>query len=131
MKGLRLWMAAAAVASCLAVPQAVRAEAYPENAGWGALAVGANLGYMPAKTIYAVMGGITGGFAYALTGGNFDTASNIWEKSLGGTYVLTPSMIRGEDPIAFAGASGPADYVSDPPTPEYQSNRVEEGLPAS
>jgi hypothetical protein len=134
MKGLRLWMAAAVVASSLVMTQAARAEEYQENAGWGALAVLANLGYMPAKTVYAVGGGITGGFAYALTGGNYRTASDVWEKSLGGTYVVTPSMIRGEQPIHFAGTESDgsvSEAPADTPPTDYQSNRVEETLPAS
>jgi hypothetical protein len=139
MKGLRLWVAASVVASSLVVPQAARAEQYPENAGWGALAVLANFGYMPVKLLYAVGGGITGGIAYGLTGGDYETARNVWEMSLGGTYVLTPSMLRGEQPIHFAGTASetsvseaPADTpVSDTPPIDYQSNRVEETLPAS
>ena len=115
MKGMRLWVAAAVVASSLLATQAARAEEpYQENAGWGALALPSNFGYMPVKTIYAIGGGITGGFAYALTGGDYQTASNVWERSLGGTYVLTPSMIRGEQPINFAG-SGSDTSVSDAP----------------
>lgn len=138
MKGLRLWVAATVVASCLLVPQAARAEAYPENAGWGVLAVFANVGYMPAKTIYALAGGLTGGFAYAFTGGNYETARSVWEMSLGGTYVLTPSMLRGEQPIHFAGAprdgyvaTTPAEYPAEPPPVDYRSHRGEESLPAS
>ena len=134
MKGLRLWMAAAVVASSLVMAEAARAEEYQENAGWGALAVLANVGYMPAKVLYAVGGGLTGGFAYALTGGDYDTARNIWEMSLGGTYVVTPSMIRGEQLIHFAGTandSSVSDAPADAPPADYQSNRVEETLPAS
>jgi hypothetical protein len=134
MKGLRLWVAAAVVASSIVTVEAVRAEEYQENAGWGALSVLANIGYMPAKTLYAVGGGLTGGFAYALTGGDYATARNIWEMSLGGTYVVTPSMIRGEQPIHFAGTaneSSVSEAPADTAPVDYQSNRVEETLPAS
>jgi hypothetical protein len=89
---------------------------------------------MPAKTLYAVGGGITGGFTYALTGGDYDTARNVWEMSLGGTYVMTPSMLRGEQPIHFAGTASEtsvSEAPTDPPPADYQSNRVEETLPAS
>ena len=132
----KLVVAAAAVAVTLSMPQAARAEDYPENAGWGVLAVFANLGYMPTKIVYGVLGGLTGGLAYVCTGGNFETASNIWEMSLGGTYVLTPSMIRGEDPIAFAGGTSSSTSertVSEVPAPEAnaQRGRRDESLPAS
>ena len=133
----RLMVAAAAVAAMLSLPQTARAEEYPESAGWGVLAVFANLGYMPVKTVYAVLGGLTGSLAYVCTGGSYETASNIWEMSLGGTYVLTPSMIRGDDPIAFAGSPSTSTStdsgVSEAPAPEAQSyrGRHEESLPSS
>ncbi len=73
--------------------------------GWGALTGLSNLIYLPAKLGYAVLGGVTGGLALGLTGGDLDTASAIWEPSLGGDYILTPSMIQGEEPFSFAGAA--------------------------
>jgi len=133
MKGWRLLVAAAVVAASLGMPRVARAE-YQDEAGWGVLSVIANVGYMPAKTIYALMGGLTGGLAYVCTGGSYDTASTIWEMSLGGTYALTPRMLRGEDGIAFAGGGSQAQAaVSEAPAPEEQttSGRVEESLPAS
>ena len=39
---------------------------------------------------------------YRPTLGDLDTAQNIWTTSMGGTYVLTPRNLRGEDPVAFA-----------------------------
>jgi len=132
MKGWRLLVVAVTVTASLGAPRVARAD-YPNEAGWGVLSVIANVGYMPAKTIYAVMGGLTGGFAYVCTGGSYDTASAIWEMSLGGTYAVTPSMLRGEEPILFAGGSSGAQAVSEAPAEEVQSNsgRVEESLPAS
>ena len=79
MVGWRLLVVAAAVSATLGTSRVAQAsEDYPNEAGWGALAVVANVGYMPAKTIYAVFGGITGGLAYACTGGSYQTASSIW-----------------------------------------------------
>jgi hypothetical protein len=140
MTGWRLKAAAVALATSVAVPAMARAEEYPETAGWGALAVLANIGYMPAKTISAGVGGLTGGLAYVCTGGSTDTATQIWEKSLGGTYVLTPSMVRGDQTIAFAGGdhAGKAQdlgypvYEGSAPAPEPTvGNRGEERLPPS
>jgi len=74
---------------------------YLEDAGWGSLAAISNLGYIPAKLVYSVLGGVTGGLAYGLTLGDLDTAQNVWTTSMGGTYVLTPRNLRGEDPVAF------------------------------
>ena len=101
-----------------------------------------NLVYMPAKLVYAGLGGLTGGLALGLTGGDMSTAESIWEPSLGGDYFLTPSMVQGEDPISFAGAppgsTGAAPLPDDPagsappPRPEPgQLSRTRRGLPGS
>ena len=76
---------------------------YANDFGVGVGTVLCNFVYMPVKVVYATLGGLTGGFAYILTGGRLDTASSIWKPALGGTYVITPSMLRGEDPIYFSG----------------------------
>ncbi len=67
--------------------------------GSGAL----SLLYTPIKVTYAVLGGFFGGFAYILTGGNAETATAIWDSSLGGTYVIQPEHLRGDESILFMG----------------------------
>ena len=142
MKGWRTLVVAAAVAATLGAPRAVRAEEYPNQAGWGALAVLANVGYMPAKTIYALVGGLTGGIAYVCTAGSYDTARSIWEMSLGGTWALSPGMVRGDESIYFAGGpstsstaaatSAPSTYgEGDSDTAATDDGRREEALPPS
>jgi hypothetical protein len=88
--------------AALATAQPARAG-YLEDAGWGSLTVLSNIVYMPAKLVYATLGGLTGAFALGLTGGDMDTAETVWVTTMGGTYVITPRMLQGEDPIAFAG----------------------------
>ena len=61
--------------------------------------------YTPIKVVYAVFGGFFGGFAYILTGGNEETATSIWDPSLGGTYLLRPEHLRGDESILFMGES--------------------------
>ena len=75
------------------------------TAGYGVLCVATNILYMPAKVVYAGLGSITGGLAWLLTAGNTDTAKSIWSPSVGGTYVITPAMLRDEEPILFSGES--------------------------
>ena len=58
--------------------------------GIGAGTVAGNILYVPAKVVYGILGGITGGASYLVTGGNTQTANTIWRSSLGGDYVLTP-----------------------------------------
>jgi len=78
----------------------------------------ANLGYMPAKTVYALTGAHGWPRVRVCTGGSYETASSIWTPSLGGTYALTPSMPAREEPIAFAGSAGSDRVVSEAPADE-------------
>lgn len=100
----RTVLAAVVLAGNLFAARPARAE-FAEDAGWGVLTVLANVVYMPAKVTYALFGGLTGSLALGLTGGDMETAQAIWVPAMGGTYALTPSMLRGEDAIAFAGTA--------------------------
>jgi hypothetical protein len=73
--------------------------------GWGMAAVGTNVLYIPAKMIYAIGGGLTGLLAWGVSAGNSDVAMGILQPSLSGTWVVTPEMLRGDDPIMFNGPS--------------------------
>jgi hypothetical protein len=103
------------------MPVKASAMNYGAQMGWGTLAFGATLFYYPTKLCYALLGGFTGGLAYGLTFGSLETANGIWGPSLGGTYVLTPEMLRGTESILFSGESHEAGK------PEEQSFQ-EQGL---
>ncbi len=66
--------------------------------------VATDLFYVPAKLVYAGIGAVTGGFGWVLTGGNTAAAKAIWTPSLGGTYVITPSMLEGKKKVHFSGS---------------------------
>ena len=93
---------------------------FATDLGYGVGSIFTNVVYMPVKFVYATLGGITGGFAYVLTGLRMDIAKGIWVPSLGGTYVVTPAMLKGEDRIYFSGVSQPRQAAA----------RGEEDLPA-
>jgi len=78
---------------------------YWGDAGYGTLAVFANFLYMPVKVVYGTLGLITGSLAYVLTAGDAATAHRVWSPSLGGSYVVTPAMLRGDEPVLFNGPS--------------------------
>jgi hypothetical protein len=80
-------------------------DGYGSQFGWGMAAIGANLFYIPGKLIYAALGGFTGGMGYLLSAGNLEAAQKIWSPTVGGTYILTPGMLRGSETIYFAGES--------------------------
>src|SRR5437870_5016144 len=107
MKRRRGFAAVLALGACLATAPPARAG-YLEDAGWGTLTVLTNIVYMPAKIIYATAGGLTGACALALTGGDMATAETVWVTTMAGTYVVTPGMLQGQDPIAFTGTPAPA-----------------------
>ena len=76
-----------------------------EALGWGMAAVGTNLLYMPAKMVYALGGGFVGLLAWGVSAGNDDVALGILQPALSGTWVVTPEMLRGEQPVLFLGPS--------------------------
>jgi hypothetical protein len=91
------------VVCVVSVQPAQAAERYQRDLAWGTAAVGAGLLYAPTKVTYAILGAVVGSLAYAWTLGDIDVAHQVWSTTLGGTYVLTPAMLRGEEPILFAG----------------------------
>src|SRR5690242_13051082 len=80
------------------VPQPNEGGVNWEGVGYGAGSLLTNIIYIPAKLVYAVLGGLVGGGAFCLTGGNTQTANTIWRSSLGGDYVVTPDMLAGKEP---------------------------------
>lgn len=85
---------------------AVDAEQNPAAMlGWGMAAIGTNLGYIPAKILYALAGGLTGLLAWGVTAGNDEVAKGILNPAFGGTWVVTPEMLQGKEPVLFNGPS--------------------------
>jgi len=82
-------------------------EGVGEEAGYGVGAALASVFYIPAKVTYAGLGLLTGGLGYVLTGGRADVANNIIYPAVRGNYVVTPSNLKGTEPIYFVGAPPP------------------------
>ena len=85
---------------------AAEEESSPSNEA--ALGVGSfflTLVYTPVKMAYAILGGVIGGFTYGLTGGDLETAQDVWEPSVYGTYIITPDHLKGNEPVRFVGVS--------------------------
>jgi hypothetical protein len=95
-----------APAAATQVPQPPDNSVNWPGAGYGAGALVCNLIYIPAKLVYAILGGIVGGGTYLVTAGNQQAANTVWRSALGGDYVVTPQMLAGQQPINF---SGPTD----------------------
>ena len=95
------------------VPQPDQGGVNWSGVGYGVGALATNILYIPAKLVYAILGGIVGGGAWAVTAGNTQTANTIWRSSLGGDYVVTPDMLAGKEPIHFSGPTETAPIAPD------------------
>jgi hypothetical protein len=98
---MKYWLSGGILILALTAPALARAD-FLEDAGMGTATVLANVLYVPAKLVYATLGGVTGGFAYVLTGANYNVAEKVWMPSLGGNYVLNSDQLRGDKPIYFS-----------------------------
>jgi hypothetical protein len=87
--------------------------------GYGVGALFANVLYVPAKLVYAILGGIIGGGTYLVTAGNTQAADTVWRSAWGGDYVVTPQMLAGQQPLNF---SGPTETPPEPPAPSSSTS---------
>ena len=71
--------------------------------GLGTAAFILTIPYGVGKIIYALGGAVTGGLAWALTGGRRDIARAIIEPTLRGDYVIVPENLTMERPLTFSG----------------------------
>lgn len=90
------------------VPSSQPAEdSVGEEAGYGVGAAVASVFYIPAKVVYAGFGLLAGGLGYVVSGGRADVANNIIYPAVRGNYVVTPSNLKGTEPLYFVGAPPP------------------------
>ena len=98
-------------------------EGIGAEAGYGIGAALASVFYIPAKVTYAGLGLLTGGVGYVLSGGKADVANNIIYPAVRGNYIVTPSNLKGTEPIYFVGAP--------PPAPETEPRAEAQSTPTS
>ncbi len=102
----RTLTAALCLVVCVCGPaQAAERDDTAEEVSLGVASTIVTIPYGAAKILYAGLGGVIGGFAWALSGGDMDAAESVWDASLHGTYVITPDHLRGKKPIRFSGVS--------------------------
>lgn len=75
----------------------------PSGAGLQAASWLATVPYGAAKVVYAVSGGLVGGLAWVMTGGNTDIAKAIWSPTMTGHYIVQPQNLTGDRPLHFVG----------------------------
>ena len=86
---------------CLGVAPAQADTA--SEAGWGIGSALSSLVYAPVMVVYAILGTVFGGLAWGLSGGDSEVFNAVIIPSVRGDYVVTPSHLRGEQPLAFLG----------------------------
>jgi hypothetical protein len=59
--------------------------------------------YFPAKVVFAAVGAVASGIVYVATLGDREPSQEIWTASVEGDYVVTPSMIEGDEDVDFVG----------------------------
>jgi len=82
----------------------------PSGAGLQAASWLATVPYGAVKIVYAVSGGLVGGLAWVMTGGNTDIAKAIWSPTMTGHYTVQPQHLTGDRPLHFVG--GQPDQAS-------------------
>ncbi len=80
----------------------------PEAAGRQAACWALTIPYGAAKMVYAIGGGIVGGLAWTMTGGNMEAAKSIWIPSMTGDYIIQPQHLTGEKHLYFIGVASEA-----------------------
>ena len=104
---LRRGLAVGLTVGLLASPSVVLAgdhtKEVSKESGLGAAAALSSLIYSPVKLVYAVGGLVVGSLAWVFTAGDTNVADKVYVRSLRGTYVITPEILRGEEPLVFIG----------------------------
>lgn len=98
------WILAGLVAAAITTaPVAASAQNMGTTAGLGIGSVVCSLVYGPAKLVYAGLGAVVAGSAWALSGGDARVASPILNAAVRGDYVITPEHLQGRRSIEFVG----------------------------
>ena len=84
-----------------------KAKQTSKESGLGAAAAISSLVYGPVKLVYALGGLVVGGCAWIFTAGDSEVAEKVFTRSLRGDYVITPTMLVGEESLEFIGRDVP------------------------
>jgi hypothetical protein len=82
------------------------ADSDAQDAAYGAGSVFSTLVYAPVKGAVCILGGVSAGFSLPFAGP--DTAGKIAGRACGGTWAITPSVLKGKEPVRFVGGNGSA-----------------------
>lgn len=97
---------------------ALAEESVGVSAGLGIGSALCSLVYAPTKILYAVGGGIIGGFAWLFSAGDNAVASAVITPAVRGDYVVTPAHLTGDQSLEFIGREPAPTYAAPPPQPQ-------------
>jgi len=96
----------------------VAADSAAQDVAYGAGSVLGTAVYAPFKATFCILGGITSGFAFPFAGA--DTAGRVATAGCGGTWAITPAVLKGQEHVKFVGGQQSAQQA--PPAPHAQSS---------
>jgi len=94
-------------------PAPVHARSAGGEFGLGLSSLILSIPYGFIKTSYAVLGSVTGGLAWAITGGRNEVARAIIQPALRGDYVIVPEHLVNERSLIFVGRNPEQSSSSD------------------
>ncbi len=100
--GFRLRILVLALMLAVSVSPAA-AQTTAQDVAYGTGSVFSTLGYAPLKGTFCILGGITS--VFTLPFGGTRTAGNVASTACGGTWVITPSALKGQERVRFIGGS--------------------------
>jgi len=92
-------LAASLVVAGWAAP--AEADSAAQDVAYGAGSVLGRAVYAPFKATFCILGGITSGFTFPFAGA--DTAGKVVTAGCGGTWAITPGVLKGQDHVKFVG----------------------------
>jgi hypothetical protein len=103
-------LAASLAAAGWAAPAA--ADSAAQDVAYGAGSVLGTVVYAPFKATFCVLGGITSGFAFPFAGA--ETAGKVATAGCGGTWAITPGVLKGQEHVKFVGGQPPPPAATPP-----------------
>ena len=88
------WLGPVLLLGVLLFPPRTSANDLTEQAAVGIGVTAGNLWFVPIKAIAVVSGITAGGLAYVFFGGDAEMATQIWENTTQGPYLITPEIAR-------------------------------------
>jgi len=93
------------------VPEAAASdESTPAQVAYGVGSALSTVVYAPFKAAFCILGGV--GSVITLPFGGVRTAGQVVGASCRGTWVITPDVLKGKEPVRFVGDLPPADGTS-------------------